>query len=102
MLCVKQIASVFSNTIVIGLIIIACNNKVYSQNLQVADSITPRSANFSDTNQDEINTVETTRQFLQDRQHLFISFTIKDIFHHYFIILENRLLRLYILKQNNG
>lgn len=63
MLYWKQIASVFSSSIVIGLILITCNNIIYSQNLQVTDSITSQSANFSDTNQDEFGLIKSPTNF---------------------------------------
>lgn len=63
MLYGKQIVSVFRNYIVIGSILIACNNGIYSQNLQVADSITSQSAKLSHTNQDEIRLVKPPANF---------------------------------------
>jgi len=63
MIYVGKIGRIFNLSLVINLILITCNNKIYSQNLQVADFITTRSTNFSDTNQDEIGLIKSPTNF---------------------------------------
>lgn len=59
----KRISCFFINFIPIGLILLACSNNIYSQILQVADSVTTQSAIFSDTVQDEIITRKQSVNF---------------------------------------
>ena len=59
----NRVFCLLSNLIVFGIIIPACSNNVFSQNLHVTDSVTSLSAPFSDTNQNKNNYQRSSGNF---------------------------------------